>query len=160
MANMKIEGLEEYELLISRLEGSTDKLIKEAIFEGAKIAADAISSEIRALPTDNGYGSPSNKLKGISSVQKRDLINGAGLADMQKKGYDWDTKFGFDGYGSTPTKKYPKGLPNILLARSVIAGTSFRQKNPFIRRAVNKIRNQAETAMGESIENNLRKEFE
>lgn len=161
MAKMEIQGLAEYAQMLNRFEGKSDGMIKAAIYEGADVVADAVMNEIRALPTENGRGSEKQKLKGISTVQKKDLIDAAGLADMDKnENGDWNTKYGFDGYGSVPSKKYPKGLPNILLVRSIVAGNSFRAKNPFIRRAVNKCRPTAEQAMEKKIDEAIRKEFE
>ena len=36
------------------------------------------------------------------------------------------------------TNKYPGGQPNSVIARSVVAGTTFRQKNDFVGRAIRK----------------------
>lgn len=160
MAKMSIQGLDEYALLLSRFEGNGDGIIKAAIYEGAAVVADAVASEIKALPTETKSGTEKSKINGITSRQKADLIDGAGLAAMTNENGDWNTKYGFDGYGMVPTKKYKKGLPNVLLVRSIIAGTSFRNKNPFVRRAINRCRQKAVDAIGKKIDDEIRKEFE
>lgn len=71
-----------------------------------------------------------------------------------------DVKIGFDGYGSKPTRKYPKGVPIPLTARSIISGTSFRPKNNFVRRAVNrKKKKKAIERMDEVINERFKKEM-
>ena len=57
------------------------------------------------------------------------------------------TKFGFAGYNSLKSKKYPKGHPNVMIARAVEKGTSFRRKNPFINKATKAAAKAAEAAM-------------
>ena len=69
------------------------------------------------------------------------------------------TKLGFDGYGSIPTRKYPKGVPNQMLMRSIESGTSFRKKNAVVRKSVNGARKKAVKTMGETIDEELRKEI-
>ena len=74
------------------------------------------------------------------------------------KGY-LNVKLGFDGYGRTKTKKYPKGVPNQLIARSVNTGTSFRKRNPFMDRAVRAKRKLAEKKMMETMGEGMKKEM-
>lgn len=138
----------EYALRLSRLGDESEAIAKKAIYEGAKVLADQISRGIDAIPN-------------IHSYQKADLKKGLGIASMEDDGTGrWDTKIGFNGYGSVPTKKYPKGLPNILLARSVESGTSFRPKTPFVRRAVTAKRKAALSAMEETVDKEIRKIME
>ena len=74
-------------------------------------------------------------------------------------GIDFDgntnIKIGFDGYGKMPTKKYPKGVPNQLLARAVESGSSVRQKTPFIRRGEGKSKKLAEAEMQKKLDEKI-----
>ena len=79
---------------------------------------------------------------------------------MEESGDCVNTKAGFDGYGSVKTKKYPKGVPNSMLMRSVESGTSFREKHPTVRPAVNKTRKQAQKIMEEEIDRQIRQRME
>ena len=67
------------------------------------------------------------------------------------------TKAGFDGYGSHPTKQYPQGVPNQLLARAVESGSSAREKTPFVRPAVTKTKKAAVEAMQAEIDKEIKK---
>lgn len=165
MAKMKIHGIDEYAEKISKLNRNREKILKRSIYVGAGEIADAVKRGLEGLPVQNGAnGLPpyakKNKLKGISSRQKKDLINSMGLSPMQelKLGYI-NTKLGFDGYGSVPTRSHPKGIPNSLLMRSIESGTTFREKNPVVRKSVNGARKRAIKKMGESIDKDLEKEI-
>ena len=83
-----------------------------------------------------------------------------GLAPIQEKELGYiNTKLGFDGYGSVPTKSHPNGIPNTLLMRSIESGTSFRKKNAVVRRSVNQAKASAVKAMADTIDDELRKEI-
>ena len=86
-------------------------------------------------------------------------MDGFGVSTFENQNGYLNVKLGFDGYGSIPTKQYPQGLPNVLLARSITTGTSFRRKNPAIRQAVQKSKKQAVEIMSNSIDEDIRKDF-
>ena len=65
-----------------------------------------------------------------------------------------------DGYGSIPTKKYPNGTPNVMLMRSIESGTSFREKHPVFRPAVNRSRKKAIEAMRNKFDEQIKKKME
>lgn len=158
MAKMYIKASDEYAKKLSKLKGNTDKISEKAIYNGAGIVADAIKDSIKGLPVNNQYGTESDPIRGVSSRQKADLIDGFGVAPMRKEANgDVNTKLGFGGYGRTPTKKYPKGVPNQLLARSVESGTTFRVKTPFVRPAVRKAKADAIQEMDRTIETEIKK---
>lgn len=157
MATIAVKGLEEYALMLSKLGSASEAITKEAVYAGAAVVADAIKEALKDLPVEDGFGTDKDPINGITKKQKADLIDGFGLTPIEDKDGYVQTKAGFDGYGSVPTKKYPKGVPNQLIARSVESGTSFRKKNPFIRRTVNKVRGQAQDAMAKEIDSILEK---
>lgn len=137
MAKIKFDGIQRYEIMLSKIQTGTDKIIGKAIYAGAKIIADEIKSNINSLEVEQGQEGNSGKLlTGITSAQKKGLQEGFGIAPMEyKEGYR-SVKLGFDGYNATITDKYPNGQPNVLIARAVEGGTSFRKKNPFVRKAI------------------------
>ena len=68
-----------------------------------------------------------------------------------------NVKLGFDGYNATRTKKYPRGQPNVLIARSVNSGTTFRKKTKFVDKAVNSAKKAAEAAMDAACSREIEK---
>lgn len=151
MGRLKVTGLTEYTRKLSLLGNSekTNRVIKMAIYDGAKVVADAINAEIDTIPVvdKNAGGSPTHPLNGADSVQIEGLHAGLGVATMRQDSDGWDTKVSFSGYNARHTDAYPNGQPNAMIAASIEGGASFRRKNPFITRAVRKAKAQAEAAM-------------
>ena len=141
MAKITFPGLGDYELMISRLSKGAEDVAGKAIYAGAGIVANEIRKEIQSLPVVDGYGTTEDPLPGgVTRQQKEGLLDGLGISPMQNDGGYLNVKIGFDGYNQTRTKKYPQGQPNQLVARGVESGTSWKQKKPFVRPAVNRTR--------------------
>ena len=165
MAKIEFKGIDEYAKVLATLGNESEEIVKSAVYKGAAIVADEIKSGINSIPIQEGnnglppVGTPENKLYGISRKQKGDLMDSFGLAPMKNDGDYIQTKAGVDGYGSIPTKKYPGGVPNVMLMRSIESGTSFRDKHPVFRQATNRARKRAEEAMRNEIDNQMQKYF-
>lgn len=165
MAKIEFKGINEYAKVLATLGNESEEIVKSAVYKGAAIVADEIKSGINSIPIQEGnnglppVGTPENKLYGISRKQKGDLMDSFGLAPMENDGDYIQTKAGVDGYGSIPTKKYPGGVPNVMLMRSIESGTSFRDKHPVFRQATNRARKRAEEAMKNEIDNQMQKYF-
>lgn len=158
MAKITFPGLNDYELMISRLSKGVDDIAGKAIYAGAGIVADAIKENIKALPIVRGYGTTENPLPGgVTAPQKAGLIDGMGISPMQDDGGYLNVKIGFDGYNATKTEKYPQGQPNQLVARGVESGTSWKQKKPFIRPAINASKSRAEAEMARILDQEIEK---
>lgn len=167
MAKISAKGAEKYLTKLELLGKNTDAICKQAVYQGAKVAADAIDAAIdditvHSLPKGQTYFYLSEEdlangvlLDGITEAQAKGLHDGLGIAVMEHKNFAWNTKIGFDGYNEVRTKTYPKGEPNALIARSVESGSSVRNKTPFIAPAVKKIRKDAEHAMEVTIEEKI-----
>lgn len=159
MAKIQVKGLDEYANKVRKLSKNSTRIIKRGVYNGAAVVANEVKGGLQSLPVDNSYGTAENPVNGVSRRQKSDLIKSMGLAEMRDSNGYINTKLGFDGYGSIPTKTYPQGVPNQLLMRSVESGTSFRKKNPVVRRSVNKAKERAIKRMAETVDDELRKEF-
>ena len=152
---MEIRGFDELELQLSKL--ADPELAKDVVMAGAQPVADEIRKSIEALPEDKfRYLKKNEVFTGVPKQQKQDLLDSLGITppDIDFDG-NTNTKIGFDGYGKIPTKKYPKGVPNQLLARAVESGSSVRKKTPFIRKAVNKAKKLAEAEMQKKLDEKI-----
>lgn len=158
MARIRFRGLEEYELMLSRLRSRTEEIAGKAIYEGAKIVADAVKENIEALPiTRNQRGTPENPIDGITLKQKQGLIDSFGITPMKLEDGVYNVKLGFDGYNDVEGEYWVNGQPNQMIARAVESGTSFRKKHPFVRPAVAATRHQAEAKMAQVIDEEIEK---
>ena len=158
MAKITFPGLNDYELMISRLSKGVDDIAGKAIYAGAGIVADAIKENIKDLPIVRGYGTKENPLPGgVTAPQKAGLIDGLGISPLQNDAGFLNVKIGFDGYNATKTDKYPQGQPNQLVARGVESGTSWKEKKPFIRPAINASKKRAEDEMARILDQEIEK---
>ena len=134
MATIKFDGIEEYAKQLSDLGAAAEGICKYAIYDAAGMVADAIKAN---TPEDTG-----------------DLKNSLVLRPMQNRDGFIFTKVVFDGYDS-------KGVPNAVKANVLESGSSTRQKHPFIRPAVNRVKQAAqfsiETALNKKIEEHMNK---
>ena len=158
MATWKFDGVDDYVASLEKLENSTREMIGEAVYEGAKVVADAVKEAIISLPTDNRKFVKDGR-KGISDQQKQGLIDGFGIASMRNDNGFFNVKLGFEGYNSVRTKKFPKGQPNLMIARVTESGSSFMPKFRYISQATNNAKKQCEEAMRKTFEKNVENEM-
>ena len=161
MAKLTFKGMDEYLITLGKLAdyNQNREIIGEAVFDGAKIVADAVRDGIDAIPEidHRQRGSNSSQLHGITSAQKKGLQEGFGIAPMTDDNGFLNVKLGFDGYNSVKTKQHPSGQPNAMIARSVNSGTSFRSKIPFVDSAVRSKRAAAEKAIADGVDKGIKK---
>lgn len=156
MAKMTIgKGMDEYLAKLGNLEFAAPGLAGQAIYEGAKVVADQVRAEIEALPT-----AESKRVaipRDPTQVEKDGLLDGLGVAKKKNDNGYINVKIGMDGYNTDKTKKYPRGKPNAMIARSIESGSTVMKRNAFISRAVNKTKKEAEAAMQKVIEEGIEK---
>ena len=144
---------------LQRLSGRTEEVAKQAIYAGAQVLTDEIRKNLENLPEDQfRYLAEGEKFNGVPRSQKQDLEDSLGVTPIGRDNTgDWNAKIGFDGYGSFPTAKYPRGVPNSLVARSVESGSSVRQKTPFVRPAIRAKKKEVIAAMQAVIDEEISK---
>lgn len=163
MARISFKGFEDYAEALAKLEFTAQggEMLEKAAKAGGAPVADEIRRRLRNLPEDEYRRlNPGEVFTGIPDGQKQDLLDSLGVTPPQRdrKGFV-NVKVGFDGYGSYPTKAYPDGLPNQLLARAVESGSSVRKKTPFVRPAVQATRKESVDEMDKAIRQELEKIF-
>ena len=161
MARMSVRGTEEYALKLSKLGKNSEAVAGKAIYEAAGIVADAVKVNLKALPAVNDVENikayRAGRKSQLSIKQKEGLVQAFGITKISNdKGY-YNVKLGFDGYNGIKTKKYPKGQPNQLVARVVESGSTYMDKTPFVRPALNASRAEALQKMQEVIDQEMNK---
>ena len=148
MATMRFRGLDEYLQNLQRVEKNTPEIVGKVVYGMADIVADAVREEINALPAEPDVEALRSWSKDtrtpLTVKEKKGLQKGFGITKMLEEDGYYHVKLGFDGYNDIKTKKYPKGQPNVMIARAIESGSSIRDKHPFIRPATNKSRKSAE----------------
>lgn len=151
------KGIDNYISKLSNLEVSAPDAIGKAVYAGASIVTDKIRQNIEALPVDD---TPHKEyVTAPKSIQKKGLLgrrskknDGLGIAPIQNdRGYI-NVKVGFGGYNELKSKKYPKGQPNAMIARTFESGNSFTKKTPFVGPAIRATKDIAEMKMAQIID--------
>lgn len=153
------KGLDNYIAYLQSINAVTDEMIGEAVYDMAKVVADKVRANIEALPAVSNEANIATYREGysrLSEPEKQGLMDGFGVSPLQDDSGYRNVKLGFDGYNSIKTKKYPQGQPNVLIARVTESGSSYRQKTPFIRPAVNAARKPAEKAGQAKIDEKIK----
>ena len=146
MATISFKGLEAYQKQMERLGRDYPKVVNAALYEGAKVVADAVRAEIDGLKDSHRH---------VTDAEIKGLKEGLGIAHFWYEKGNTMTKIGFEGFNSYKTKNYPKGHPNALVARSIIRGTSWISPDRFMTRAVKKSRKEALAAIQRRLEAEL-----
>lgn len=143
MANIKFSGFTEYETLLRKLEKDSEAIAKRAVYEGAKVVADAVKVNISSISPEG----PSDYEYERREKQKDGLKKSLGIASMRNDNGFINVRVGFDGYNDIKTKKHPNGQPNAMVARIYNSGTSHNKKQPFFKRAINQSKEGCKNAM-------------
>jgi len=159
MARITFKKGDDYAERLLHVARGSEEVAKRAIYAGAKVLADKIRDNLEALPEESFRRlRGEDSFSGLPEAHKVDLMISFGITPIEKDGTGfWSAKIGFDGYGRFPTKTYPQGLPNQLLARSIESGSSVRQKRPFVEPAIRAVKKAAIEAMGKVVDDDIEK---
>ena len=148
MATFQFGGFDNDIKKLNKLQQSAkDGVAGKTVYAGAEVVADSVRRAIQDLPVGDGRARDGGLVDTATLPQKAGLLDGLGISRMKDDDGLVNVKLGFDGYNSTRTEKYPRGQPNVLIARSVNSGTTFRKKTKFVDKAVNSAKKAAEAAM-------------
>ena len=137
MATIKFTGLDEYIQKLENVTNHTRGVAKMALWEGGKVVGDSIKSSLNEIPVEDHYVPKDTKRTGIRADEKAAIIAAFGLSKMRETEGGYSTKAGFNA----GTK-----------IRAVESGTSYMQKHPVVRKAVNSSKGRAEMAMAAKFE--------
>lgn len=158
MARFEFSGIDNYISQLNKLRQSTkDGVVGKTVYAGAEVVADSVRRAIQALPVGDGRARDGGLVDTVTLPQKAGLLDGFGISRMKDDNGFVNVKLGFAGYNATRTKRYPRGQPNALIARSVNSGTTFRKKTKFVDKAVNSARKSAETTMDAACSREIEK---
>lgn len=128
MAKIEFKGIDEYIKKLAELGARTEGICKYAIYDAAGMVIDAIKAN---TPVDTG-----------------DLRDSIKLSPMRNDAGFINTKVVFEDYDR-------KGRPNAVKARTIERGNSHQRARPFVRPAVNKVKNSAEAAIAHALDEKI-----
>lgn len=144
MAKVSIYGIEETAAMLKELQKQSEPIIKAGIYDGARVMADAVKSQIVGIRTEG----PSFYETRRREIQKEGLRESMGITSMRNDKGFLNVKIGFDDYNEL-------GQPNAMVARIFESGTSFSSKQPFVKRAVSRARKMTEETMKATIDEKI-----
>lgn len=142
MAKITFSGLDQYAEQLQGILQHLPKMVNAALYDGAKVLADATQAEI-------------NGLTELTPEARDGLRKGLGVAHFWTANGTTMTKIGFEGYNSKRTARWPNGQPNAMIARSLIRGTSWMKANRFTARAAKKARMRSIEAMQARLDKDM-----
>ena len=157
MATFEFKGIDNYIKQLNELQTATkDGVVGKTVYAGAAVVADSVRRAIQALPVGDGRARD-GLISTVTLPQKSGLLDGFGISPIRDDDGFINVKLGFDGYNGTRTKNYPKGQPNVVIARAVNSGTTFRKKTKFVDKAVKSAKKAAEAAMAAACSREIEK---
>ena len=166
---MKIDMSQKFSTLFEdfdNFEKSTVKMAKIALYWGADTFADEIRKSYNNLPIaqkKNGkmwWGTEDHPVKGVTEKQKKDILNSFGVSQHHVYGEYVEVSIGVNGDGYTEGYYGTDNrLPIPLLLRQLESGTSWMEKHPIIRPAVNRVREHAVKEMQKHFTKAVREEL-
>ena len=154
--SFQVSGMEELTARMEKLPGEALHIAAEGLYEGAGVVADAVSSAVNGIATEKfKYAAGGKKRK--PSPEEKALLTSAkkGVAKFRSNGTEVQTSVGMQnaGYGNINGKSKP--VPQI--ANAINIGTSFMQKQPFMRKAFSTAKSAATAAIERKITEELEK---
>lgn len=154
MAKLEMKGISAYTKMLGELDRLTPQVCEAAVFAGAAVVADEIRNGIEGLRRVSDAESLAAYQKGeatyINVSQKNGLRESFGISKIRRSHGYYDAKVGFDDYNAVVTKRWPNGQPNVMVAAACESGSTAIIKQPFVRPAVNRVREKAIKAMDEA----------
>lgn len=147
MARMTVKGLTDWSIKLQELGEAAGDVMAKAVYAGAGAVADAVKSAIDTIPEQQGYMPDGTQRVSATRDEKADLKEGLGISTFDNVGGKVSCAVGFEGYSRHKTRKYPKGVPIPMIARSIEKGSSVRAAYPFVRRAAQKVKESAKSSM-------------
>lgn len=159
MAKFQFEGVDKLIAEYNKIYKNTEEMIGKAIYQGAAVVFKSVQQAVENINTDDSheFGTSVNPKTGPTTIQKEGLKHSLGIAKMRNDNGFYNVKIGFDGYNYVETKTWPKGQPNAMVARSIESGTSWMEKQPFMRKAESSAKGRCEQAMANTIDKELTK---
>jgi HK97 gp10 family phage protein len=148
---LKVEGMEEITAMLAKAEGAAQGIAALALYDGAGVVADEISRGARGISTSPFRYAAGGRMRDPSPEERDALVSAgaAGIAKFRKTGNSVDTSVGYgrSGYVSINGKTKPAAV----IANAINSGTSFMKKQPFIRKALNKAKDQATEVITQKV---------
>lgn len=140
---------------------ATSSVCKAVVYKGAGVVANEIKAGIHNLRVVSDKHALAAARKSVPTLisysQREALRNSFGVAPITDKHGVVSTKLGFDGYNEIQTDRWPGGQPNQLIARACESGSTAMIKQPFMRPAERRSKDEALREMAQTADAEIQK---
>lgn len=141
--SIQVDGMEELLRKMDQLTGKAADVAALALYEGAGVVADAVSRAVDGIATEPFKYAAGGRKRKPSPEEKAILHNAKkGVAKFRKNGVSVQTSVGMQNSGYAELNGKTKPIPQI--ANAINSGTSFMNKQPFMRKAFSQSQNTAQ----------------
>ena len=131
---MKVDGMVEISKMLDKLEREAPAVAAQALYEGAGIMSEEMKREANGIRTEPFRYAAGGSSRLPSPEEKAIVLAaGAGIAKFDKNSTEVNTSVGYRSSGYADLNGKTKPIPQIV--NSINSGTSFMQKQPFVRKA-------------------------
>ena len=147
---MNVDGMSEISEMLTKMEKQAPAIAAQALYDGAGIMADEVKKGAEAIKTAPFQFTRQGRR--LPSPEDKEIVMqaAAGIAKFSKGADSVDTSVGYRNAGYAMLGDRQKPVPQIVNA--INSGTSFMQKQPFIRKAATQGAPKAIQAMKAKIE--------
>ena len=153
--DMKTDGMAEISKALSQMDEQAPRVAAQGLYKGAGIMAEEIGRGAQSIRTAPFQYVQEGKTR-LPSPEEKEIVVDAGrvgIAKFESNGTEINTSVGYRNAGYAELNGKVKPVPVIVNA--INSGTSFMQKQPFVRKSVNSGSKKAMAAMKEVIEAEL-----
>ena len=149
---VKSEGLDALGELIEKMAERAPAVAAKALYEGAGVMAKEIAAGAKSIRTETfRYASVARGETRQPSPEEKAAVEGAvGIAKFEMNGAEVQTSIGYGNAGYAEIKG--KRIAVAKIANAINSGTSFMQKQPFVRKTANSGKGKAVEAMKAILE--------
>ena len=147
--NMKVEGLLGLSEQLAQLGENAQSVASSALYEGAGIMATEIQDGAEGIKTAPFHFAVFGARE-PSPEEKEAILGAVGIAKFEKNGAEVNTSVGYGNTGYAMVAGKRKAIAQI--ANAINSGTSFMNKQPFVRKAATSGGKKAGEAITKSIE--------
>ena len=154
--SFEVSGLKELESKMQKLGEEAPHIAARGLYEGAGLVADAVSQAVRGIATEKFKYASGGKKRKPSPEEKAIILNAQhGIAKFRTTGTSVQTSVGLQNAGYAQLGGVTKPIPQI--ANAINSGTSFMEKQPFMRKAFSTAKAAATAAIEQKITEEIEK---
>lgn len=148
--NLEVSGMDELVRKMEQLGTDAAHIAAQGLYEGAGVVADKVSSAVQGIRTEKFKYATGGKKRKPSPEEKAAIASAKhGIAKFRNTGTSVQTSVGLQNAGYAQLGGKTKPIPQI--ANAINSGTSFMEKQPFMRKAFSQSKSQAEAAIESGI---------